>query len=228
MTTPPGDPTSSPGYGDPAANPPPSPYGAGSGYEGATNGFGQPFVPLSKEPDDLARAAAARAAQAQWPQTQQGPPNAFGPTDPYAQPNPYGPPSPYGQPNPYQQQPTPYGQPGYPQPYGGVPPYYPQKAPTNGLAIAAMVLGIISIPGALFSFFDLPIAIVGLVLGIVALKKSKLLRGVGHGAAVTGVVTAIIGLILATVMSVYVVNRISNCSDYEIGSSSWSDCVYQE
>ena len=210
MTTPPGDPTS-PGFGDPAANP------YGSGYEGATNGFGQPFVPLAKEPDDLERAAAARAAQAQW-QAQQGQPGQ--------QPNPY------GQPGPYGQQPNPYGQPGYPQPgyqqpYGGVPPYFPSAPPRNGLATASMVLGIISIPGALFSFFDLPIAIVGLILGLVALKKAKVLRGVGHGAAVTGVVTSLIGLVLATIMSIYLINRISDCSDYEIGTSSWSDCIYE-
>lgn len=223
MTTPPGDPTA-PGYGTPAADPQTNPYGPGSGYEGATNGFGQPFVPLSKEPDDLQRAAAQRAAQAQW---QQGQPNAADQPTPYGQPNPYAQPTPYGQ-NPYQQQPNPYGPGGYPQQYGGVPPYFPQKPPSNGLAIAAMVLGIISIPGALFSFFDLPIAIVGLVLAIVALKKSKVLRGIGRGAAVTGLVTSLVGLMLATAMSVYVVNRISKCSDYEIGSTSWSDCIYQQ
>ena len=68
----------------------------------------------------------------------------------------------------------------------------------------------------------------GMFLAIVALKKSKVLRGIGRGAAVTGLVTSLVGLMLATAMSVYVVNRISKCSDYEIGSTSWSDCIYQQ
>ncbi|MCW2603773.1 MAG: conserved rane protein of unknown function [Pseudonocardiales bacterium] len=225
MTTPPSDPTSSPSYGDPAPNPNGGAYGPGSGYEGATNGFGQPFVPLSKEPDDVQRAAAARAAQGQWQQTQ--PPQ--GQPDPYGQnPNPYGQnPNPYGQ-NPYAQPqpPNPYGAPGYPQQYA--PPYFPPTPARNGLATAAMVLGIISIPGALFSFFDLPIAIVGLILGIVALKKSKALHGIGHGAALAGVITSIIGLVLATIVSVYLVNRMQDCSTYEFGSTDWSTCVTAE
>jgi hypothetical protein len=61
----------------------------------------------------------------------------------------------------------------------------PFVQPTNGLAIAAMVLGII----ALFTFW-MPLlgwlpAVVGLVLGLVALQQPQ-----GRGMAVAGVVCA--------------------------------------
>jgi len=214
VTTPPSDPTS-PGTGGSSGDP----YGPGSGYEGATNGFGQPFVPLAPEPDDVQRAAAARAAQAQA-QAQ----SPYGQPDPYNQPNPYGQPNPYAQANPYGP-PSPYGQPGYPQPYGGVPPYFPAAPPRNGMATASMVLGIVSTALFFFSFFDLPIAIVGFILGLVALKRSKLLAGVGRGPAITGIILSVVGFLLAGAMSIYVIGRMQDCSRYEIGSSSWDNCI---
>lgn len=211
MTTPPGDPTS-PSYGRPTSDP----YGPGSGYEGATNGFGQPFVPLEKEPSDVERAAAARAAQAQW--AAQQPPAPGG----------YGGPAPYGQqPNQYAQ-PGPYGQPGYP-PYGAVPPYFPQVAPRNGMATAGFVLGIISIPGVLFSFFDIPIAIVGLILSIVALKRSKRMNGLGAVLAGWGIGLSIAGLVLSSALSIWLGGRMIDCADrYEVGTDSWQTCVIPE
>ena len=68
-----------------------------------------------------------------------------------------------------------------PPPVSPAPPPYAQ--PTNGLAIASMVLGIV----ALFTFW-MPLlgwipAIVGLVLGVVALQRPQ-----GRGMAIAGVV----------------------------------------
>ncbi|MGW7260915.1 DUF4190 domain-containing protein [Streptomyces sp. NPDC054834] len=99
----------------------------------------------------------------------------------------YPPPSPY---SPYPQ--SPYGQ--QPQgPYGG-PPYQPwtqgyspynRPAAVNGLAIAALVLGILCfLPG------------VGLVLGLVALARIRKRGERGKGMAIAGCVLSGIGLAL--------------------------------
>jgi hypothetical protein len=237
VTTPPNDPNQPAGgppaqgppygYGDKYSDPAYGQYPAGgapSGWEGATNGFGGPFIPpdpidLSKEQSGRAPAPGAAAQNpygqspyGQTPWAQQPGQNPYGQQQ-YAQPGP----NPYGQ--------NPYGQ----NPYGpGVPPYYPQAAPNNGIATAGMVLGIISIPFALGSFFDLPVAIVGFILAMVGFRRAKS-HGGATGKAVTGIICSIVGFVFAVGMSVYVVNEINRCTQYgDIGTSSFSNCISSE
>ena len=131
--------------------------------------------------------------------------------------------SPYGQPqqnNPYNQPyQQPYNQQGvyynqvntpqqgysYPQ-YGGSPyqPYAPQNQST-GMAVASLVLGIISICIGLFMWsfpilFLLPI--IGLILGIV--YKTKHLP-VGKGLSTAGIVTSAVGLVIPIVFLIIMV-----------------------
>ncbi|TDC53579.1 DUF4190 domain-containing protein [Jiangella ureilytica] len=135
-------------------------------------------------------------------------PGAPPPTpEPYAQPSPR-------QPGPYQpQQPGPYEQ--YPQasgPYLPYPPYpggtgpyplygpypwsaapAPRKPGTNGLAVAALVLGIVAI---------FPLAI---VFGIIALVQTSRTGQSGRGLAVGGLVAAGFWLVVIVGSVVYVV-----------------------
>ncbi len=82
---------------------------------------------------------------------------------------------------------------GYPPPGGyGAPGYgAPAANPTNGMAIAALVCGILS----LFCLF--PLGFVGVGLGVAGLGKAKKTGGSGKGLAIGGIVTGAIG-ILAT------------------------------
>lgn len=132
--------------------------------------------------------------------------------------NPYGQPqqnqNPYNQPyqQPYNQQSGVYNQVNSPQQgysypqYGGTPyqPYTPQNQST-GMAVASLVLGIISICTGLFMFsfpilFIMPI--VGLILGIVF--KTKRLP-VGKGMSTAGIITSALGLILPIILLVIMV-----------------------
>ncbi len=66
--------------------------------------------------------------------------------------------------------------------------------PTNGLAIAALVLGIVSVLIVWIPFvglFGTLLAIVGLVLGILALRRAG-----GKGLAIGGIVTSGISLVI--------------------------------
>lgn len=124
----------------------------------------------------------------------------------------YPPPSPPSVPLP--PPPPGYGQPAYPSPplyppppaYPSQPlyppnmyvaqPYYPAVPmgvpdENGGLAIAALVLGILSIPMALFGVCDLPFVALAIIFGVLGLKSR--LR---HGLALAGLITGIAGGVL--------------------------------
>ena len=83
--------------------------------------------------------------------------------------------------------------------------YIPTKLPA-GMAIASLVMGIVSILGALpLSFITIVVALVGLILGIIALRKVRKGTGGGKGMAIGGVVTSAIGFILSAVVLVLLI-----------------------
>ena len=83
--------------------------------------------------------------------------------------------------------------------------YVPTKLPA-GMAIASLVMGIVSILGALpLSFITIVVALVGLILGIIALRKVSKGTGGGKGMAIGGVVTSAIGFILSAVVLVLLI-----------------------
>lgn len=74
------------------------------------------------------------------------------------------------------------------------------REPFNGMAVAALVIGIISaIPCCLFPYIGIPLNIVGLVLGIISRRKPF-----GRGMSIAGIVLNIIFLVLATVWLIVV------------------------
>jgi hypothetical protein len=78
------------------------------------------------------------------------------------------------------------------------------RAPSNGIAVAGLVLGIVAIAlgvwmvipvvGLFFAFVSFVPAVLGVIFGIVGLRQAARV-GVGRGAALTGLVTG--GLTLA-------------------------------
>ncbi|MBQ8146563.1 MAG: DUF4190 domain-containing protein [Clostridia bacterium] len=70
----------------------------------------------------------------------------------------------------------------------------------KGFSIAALVLGIVGVVFGFIpaiSFIALPCALVGLILGVMGRKKSKLALGKSSGIATAGFVLSIIGLSFA-------------------------------
>jgi hypothetical protein len=115
------------------------------------------------------------------------PPGGYGPPGGAPPGGGYGPPPGYGQP------------PGYGPPPGGFGPQMPVGPQFNPLAITSMVLGILSIPSCCCWFAGAPLAIAGLVLGVVGLQKIRANPQTwrGGGMAVAGIVMASIGILLA-------------------------------
>lgn len=71
-----------------------------------------------------------------------------------------------------------------------------QPSGGKGMAIAAMVLGILSIIFALLPIVSIPLGLLAIIFGILAIKKP------GRGMAIAGLVTGIIGLLLGLLIFV--------------------------
>ena len=99
---------------------------------------------------------------------------------------------------PPQDQPPPPS--GYPAPgaYGGGPP----ARPSNGIGIAALVVGIVSLFLFWIPFLGLVLAILALVFGIIGIRKASRGEATNKGMAITGVVTGALALVGALIVSV--------------------------
>ena len=127
--------------------------------------------------------------------------------------------------------PPPPGQwPGYGP--GGFPPPPPGYGPsrTNGLAVAALVLGILGFLSSWFILGALP-AIVGLILGIIAISRSAKTHQSGKGMAIAGTILSGIALVIATIVFAYVVHRVgpsiselTRCLNAATTSAERQDC----
>jgi Domain of unknown function (DUF4190) len=119
-------------------------------------------------------------------------------------------------PNAYQQPPTPYAGPGHPgAPHPGAPvppPYngYQQPRTGNGKAIAALVLGIASIVFCWVSVFDAVFVVLAVVFGLIVLSEARR-GGRGRGMAIAGVACAVVGALLATVLTVKIIDAADQC-----------------
>jgi hypothetical protein len=185
----------------------------------------------------------------------QQPPNPWAPSEsssvtppPYAGGYPTTPLPPIAPPPPYagQQYPTYPQQPGYPPP-GYPPPGYAQQPgyppptyqypagyaypqPTSGpgaKAITALCCGVGSVVFFWTSLFDIVLIVLALVFGLLAMRDARKRPGrPGHALAVTGVITGLAGLVLATIFSVWVVTQINNCGGFNNNttSSEFSNC----
>ncbi|EST33895.1 hypothetical protein M878_11840 [Streptomyces roseochromogenus subsp. oscitans DS 12.976] len=87
-----------------------------------------------------------------------------------------------------------YGYPGYPAGYGwpGMP-----MAPQNGMGVAALVLGILSIClFCLYGVVSLVLGILAVVFGIKGRRRAELGEATNHGQAQAGLIMGIIGIVL--------------------------------
>ena len=125
----------------------------------------------------------------------------------------------YNQNFPYQYgQPQQYNDPYYNAQY----PEYRENNGKNGFAIAALVLGLVSIfscclslVGCCFWLTALPASIVGLILGIVSLKKGEQ----GKGMAIAGIVTSALSLayciLIIVIAIIYAVSHTAYSNSYD-------------
>ena len=87
---------------------------------------------------------------------------------------------------------------------------------TDGMAVASLVLGILSIPGALFyGVFGIILGAIAIFLGVVARGRIKRSDGTvtGNGLATAGLVLGIcgagLGLVLIALLAVFLITWVS-------------------
>jgi hypothetical protein len=79
-------------------------------------------------------------------------------------------------------------------------PVAPSQPPQgNGVAVAGMVLGIVTLVLSWLWFISIPAGIVGLILSIIGKAKAKKV-GKGNGMALTGLILSTIGIIIAVIV----------------------------
>ena len=153
------------------------------------------------------------------------------PSQPTGYPPPGYPPAGYGQQPGYPPAPGYPTAPGYPpapQGYPAPPAYhhYPQPSSGGGKAVAALVLGVLSILFCWTSVLDLVVIIPGLILSIMAMSDARQGRG-SHTMARAGLITTIVGIVFAIVLTIVYINIANNidCSVYHSpGSFSYGFC----
>jgi len=122
----------------------------------------------------------------QWP----GPPPP--PPDAYAVP-----------PNPYPPQPYPpqaYGAAQYPYPGYGAGSPYAASPPSNGVAVAAFVLGVIAIVLSWIPLLDIVLAAPAVILGGLGISRANRTHGTGKGFAIAGLVLGAISILVTFVV----------------------------
>lgn len=136
------------------------------------------------------------------------PENPTGTTPPTYPPPGYAPPGypPNYPPGPY---PGPYPP---PPPSGGYPPAPPQPysgygapmppAPKNGLGIAALIVGLLSLPAVFTVFGGFALGLVAVVLGIVGYRRARSGAATNGGMAVGGIVLGLLGIVVSAVLIV--------------------------
>jgi hypothetical protein len=119
--------------------------------------------------------------------------------------------------------------PQYPYQYGPPPPSYSPyhvPRPGRGKAVAALVLGVLSIVMFWSAFLDSLLVIAAVAFGVVALHEGPSGSGSPRGMAIAGLVCAAIGTLLATIWTVFLLHAISQCGGLnQSGQPGFRTCV---
>lgn len=117
------------------------------------------------------------------------------------------------------------GYPGYPPPppapYAGYGAPVP-TAPRNGLGIAALIAGILSLPAAFTIFGGFILAVVAIILGIIGYRRARSGEASNGGMAIAGIVLGVLGIVLSAVLI-----AIGVWSFNTFGGRDYLDCMTQ-
>jgi hypothetical protein len=152
----------------------------------------------------------------------------------------------YGQQAPqYGQQAPQYGQPGQGQ-YSAAPPvsgeygaapsgYTEARPPSNGMGLAALILGVVAVLGAwipLVNLISIVLAILGIVLGFMGLRKVKRREATNRGMALTGIILSAFALLVSIVISIALgafigsnIDELQDCADPNLTTEEQQACI---
>ena len=130
----------------------------------------------------------------------------------------------------------PYGQPN--QNYYGQPAYQPVEMPPKGMATAALILGIFSMALFCTGFVAIILGVLAIIFGAISMKKLKTWnethpnRRVERTTAIAGLITGIVGTVIALVITGLLIFGYSNIfrimSDQMKNGKSYEDQLPEE
>jgi hypothetical protein len=97
------------------------------------------------------------------------------------------------------------GQPAPPPPPVGGAPGPGGQQPSNGLGLAAMIVGIVSIPLVCCFYLGIPGGIVAVILGFLGKQKADRGEATNRGQAMAGIITGAVALLLGILAIVLIV-----------------------
>jgi Domain of unknown function (DUF4190) len=98
----------------------------------------------------------------------------------------------------------------------------------SGVAVAALVFGVLAIPLALTVYLGLLCGLLGLLLGVIGLVRTRQGRAIGRGMAVAGLIAGLVGLVLAASLGLYGLRTYRDCQaklGHAPSSDELGDCV---
>lgn len=103
-----------------------------------------------------------------------------------------------------------------PGPYPPAPGSYGGPPPRNGMGIAALILGLVSIVGAFVAGLGIIPGVLAIIFGGVGYRRSTRGEATNRGIAIAGIVTGIIGVLLAILAIVLLITvfRHAGVGDY--------------
>lgn len=100
---------------------------------------------------------------------------------------------------------------------------YQEPPKTNGLAIASLVLGIVSIPMCCCTYFGIICGVLGLIFGLLSKPKTGPNAGKLNGLAIAGIICGAIGLVLSVILLIVSLSAANYSSNLY---SEWLDEFY--
>jgi multisubunit Na+/H+ antiporter MnhG subunit len=96
-------------------------------------------------------------------------------------------------------------------------PYAPQQQQTqgNGMAVAALVLGIIAVVLCFIVVLNWILALLAIIFGAVGISKANKIGGKGKGMATAGLVLGLVGAILGVVIVAWAMHQISKARRFD-------------
>ncbi|MBS1118453.1 MAG: putative rane protein [Deltaproteobacteria bacterium] len=93
----------------------------------------------------------------------------------------------------------------------------PQGAPPqgNGMAVAALVLGIIALVLFFIPFLNWILAILGIVFGAVGMSKANKIGGRGKGLAMTGLILGVLSAVVSTAFFIWAMKEARRVSRFD-------------
>jgi uncharacterized membrane protein HdeD (DUF308 family) len=99
----------------------------------------------------------------------------------------------------------------------------------SGVALTALMLGVLSIPLALTVYLGALAGLLGLLLGVIGMVRTRSGRATGRGMAMAGLIAGMTGLVVAISLGALSLHTYRQCEarlGHRPSRAEWDNCVH--